>query len=238
MSKLTQRMDRFFYPTYENNWDDIAFRSLIVNQIWPHYNILDLGAGPGIVPHMNFRGDVANVCGLDIDRRVLNNPFLDDAKVGNGMNIPYNNSYFDLVFTNNVFEHLEEPRKIFLEVNRVLKPGGVFMAKTSNKWHYVTVLSRITPHGFHVVYNQYRGRNSLDTCPTRYRVNTNKIVKKYAKSTGFSLAETHMLEGRPEYLRVNPVTYLAGLAYERIVNKIKFGAPFRVVMIVIMKKCG
>jgi SAM-dependent methyltransferase len=173
MSSLTAWMDDRFYPEYTANWDDGLFREEILNVIQPEHSILDLGAGAGIVAQMNFKGLVEKVCGVDPDRRVADNPYLDEGKAGVGEAIPYPDASFDVVFADNVLEHLMEPRVVFSEVHRVLKPGGVFLAKTPNKWHYMPTIARLTPHAFHRFYNRMRGRNSEDTFPRvwpRYNV--------------------------------------------------------------------
>jgi hypothetical protein len=47
-----------------------------------------------------------------------------------------------------------------------------------------------------------------------------------------------LIEGRPEYLRIFVATYLAGLAYERLVNALPSLERFRVVLIGVVRKEG
>jgi|SRR5882672_1487842 len=229
-------LDRTFYPTFQNNWDDLFFRGEILSVIQPFYHVLDLGAGAGIVAQMNFLGRVARVCGVDPDPRVETNPYLDEGKVGVGESIPYPNSSFDIVFADNVLEHLDKPAQVFSEIHRVLKPGGLFLAKTPNRWHYMPVIARLTPHVFHQFVNRLRGRASRDTFPTRYRVNSPGAVRRCATSTGFELEGIRLCEGRPEYLRMTSITYLIGLFYERLVNGIPAFSRFRILLFVRLKK--
>lgn len=42
--------------------------------------------------------------------------------------IPFDDNSFDVVVSNQVFDHTEKPRPVFAEIRRVLKPGGVFIA--------------------------------------------------------------------------------------------------------------
>ncbi|ASK31543.1 SAM-dependent methyltransferase [Chryseobacterium sp. T16E-39] len=42
----------------------------------------------------------------------------------NVLNIPYENSYFDMVICNHVLEHIDDDQKAMREILRVLKPGG------------------------------------------------------------------------------------------------------------------
>src|SRR4051812_31375895 len=176
MSSLTRWLDSRLYPSYGKNWDDTLFRDLILSRVAPHHHMLDLGAGAGIVQQMNFRGIVAHVCGIDVDPRVKQNPFLDDADVAAGEKLPYPDNKFDVVIADNVVEHLPDPMAVFSEVARVLKPAGLFMFKTPNKLHYMATIARFTPHWFHRAYNRTRGRAEADTFPTCYRANTPMAV--------------------------------------------------------------
>lgn len=233
---MTSWMDRAWYPNCERNWDDGLFRQIILNRLSPSMVILDLGAGAGIVEQMNFRGLVARVCGVDLDFRVETNPYLDEGRISDAGKIPYPGGQFDLVFCDNVFEHLDQPQDVFNEVARVLKPGGVFMFKTPNKWHYMPMIAKLTPHRFHQFVNRLRGRAEVDTFPTRYRVNTKSDVERFSQAAGFDVEHIERIEGRPEYLRISAPTYVIGMLYERLVNVTELFAPFRVLLVGTLRK--
>ena len=56
--------------------------------------------------------------------------------------LDFPNAAFDLVYSFNVFEHLNDPAATFGEMVRVLRPGGVaYIAFTSLRW---------SPHGAHL----------------------------------------------------------------------------------------
>lgn len=236
MSRLTAWMDRKFYPRHDANWDDALFRDRILSHLNGRQTILDLGAGAGIVPQMNFRGKVARVCGVDPDPRVTSNPHLDEGRVGVGEQIPYADNQFDLVFADNVFEHLAEPVGVFQEVYRILKPGGCFLAKTPNRWHYVPLIASATPHWFHEWVNARRGRAHADSFPTLYRANTPRAIRRHARAAGLVVEETLLIEGRPEYLRRSAPAYLAGYCYERMVNLLPGLSGFRVLLMTTLRK--
>ena len=233
---LVRWLDRVFYSAYQNNWDDVAFRNVILAAIRPKHHVLDLGAGAGIVVQMNFRGRVARICGVDPDPRVESNPYLDEGKIGVGESIPYTDASFDVVFADNVLEHLDNPEAVFLEICRVLKPDGLFLAKTPNRWHYMPIIAQLTPHAFHQFVNRLRGRASTDTFPTRYMVNSPGAVRRYAALAGLQVEGIQLSEGRPEYLRMTFPTYLFGLIYERLVNAIPFLSRFRILLIARLRK--
>lgn len=227
-------IDKKFYGDYGDRWDDARLRDVLLARINAKSVVLDLGAG--IASHLNFRNLASKVCGVDLDLRVLKNQLLDEGRVGRLEELPYDDETFDVVFSNNVLEHLKEPQDVFNEVHRVLKKGGLFVAKTPNKLHYVPVLARLTPSSFHEFINRKRGRAVEDTFPTFYRANSEKEIRRLAKKAGFSIEKLDIIEGRPEYLRLSPITYLMGLAYERIVNSFEALRCFRVVIVTVMVK--
>ncbi|HYN78193.1 MAG TPA: class I SAM-dependent methyltransferase, partial [Lamprocystis sp. (in: g-proteobacteria)] len=191
---LVQWLDARLYPGVTRNWDDQLFRERILARLRPTDWVLDLGAGAGIVSAMDFRGRSGRLCGIDPDPRVADNPHLDEGRVGRGEAIPYPDDCFDLIFADNVLEHLEEPGLVFREVARVLKPGGRFLVKTPNAWHYMPVIARATPHRFHQWVNRHRGRIEADTFPTRYRANTPAALGRLATVAGLTVGSMELIE--------------------------------------------
>lgn len=230
------RLDQRWYPDCADNWDDELFRNRIAIHINRETRVLDLGAGAGLVTQMNFRGLAAHVAGIDLDERVMANPFLDEAHLGTAENLPFQSASFDVVFSDNVLEHLPDPVAAFREVARVLRPGGRFLAKTPNKWHYMPLIARLTPHGFHRFYNRLRGRAGEDTFRTLYRANSRRDVARLASQSGLRVERLELIERRPEYLRLHPATYVLGRAYEALVNSTEALAAFRILLVAELSK--
>jgi SAM-dependent methyltransferase len=237
---MVETLDRVLYPGFTDHWDDCLFRERIVEIFSRHKcrAVLDLGAGSGRLKQMNFRGLVERVCGVDPDPRVLDNPFLDEARVGRGEAIPYPSSSFDMVIANNLLEHLDNPLSVFCEVSRVLRPGGYFLAKTPNKWHYAPISARLTPHKFHRWFNSKRGRSENDTYPTKYLANTPRSVRRLARAARLEEVSIELIEGRPEYLRFSTLTYVLGASYERLVNRFTALRSLRVLLVITLQRAG
>lgn len=233
---LVETLDRRFYPEFHRNWDDVLFREKLLAFIHPEATVLDLGAGAGIVEAMNFRGLAERVCGVDLDPRVTENPYLDEGLVADAGRIPYPDETFDLVFADNVMEHIDEPSQVFAEIRRVLRPGGKLLFKTPNRVHYMPLIASLTPHWFHQWINSKRGRDQTDTFPTRYRCNTPADVRAIARKAGLVVDRIDLIEGRPEYLRISASTYIVGLSYERLVNATDLLARFRILMVATLSK--
>lgn len=199
-------------------------------------SVLDLGAGAGIIAAMSFRGKARRIYGIDLDPRVTDNPFLDEGWVCDANSIPYPDNSFDLIFLDNVFEHLEQQELVLKEAMRVLKPGGRLLFQTPNRRHYMPLIARMTPHRFHQFVNRLRGWDEVDTFPNFYRANTPQDVQSLAKRTGFFVRQVDLIESRPEYLRITVLSHLFRLAYERLVNYFSGLARFRILLIADLQK--
>lgn len=237
MGNLVARMDRRLYALFGNNWDDTMLRERILKILTPGDTMLDLGAGAGIIRQMNFRGLAGRVCGIDLDPRILTqNRYLDEALHGSAEAIPYPSGTFDFVIANNVMEHIADPHGVYREICRVLKPGGRFLFKTPNKWHYMPLIARLTPLRFHQYINRIRGRSTEDTFPTKYLANSPGQIRELAKGSGLRVESIELIEGRPEYTRLTAITYLFGYLYERIVNRVSGLSVFRILIIGQLRK--
>lgn len=230
---ITETDDIFtrYYPGDKHNKTKLFFDG-IRKEITPESLVLNLGAGPGTGSQMtSLKGEVAKVVGADIDPAVMDNEEVDEAHViGEDGRLPFDDQSFDLVFSDFVVEHVEHPQQFFKEVLRVLKPEGSFHFRTPNLYHYVTLVSRLTPHWFHeLVANRSRGIEEVaqDPYPTFYRLNTTGAIRKMAQSVGYTRADIQLVEGHPSYLVFSKPTFLAGVAYERLVNSTDLLQGFR-----------
>jgi SAM-dependent methyltransferase len=231
----TARLLSRYYPDRPTDFEHFSLKTkgfLPVSGV-----VLDLGAGAGIIPELDWRGSGSRrVCGLDLDPRVGDNPFLDQSVIGDASRLPLDNGSIDTVVSVNVFEHLENPALVLREVLRVLKPGARFLIKTPNRSHYIGWISRITPTGFHRWYNHRRGRRVEDTFPTFYRFNHVRQVEDLAREAGFEVEQVDGYEGPPEYLLLAAPLFYFGWVYERWVNSSPSRKRYRANLEIILRK--
>ena len=225
MSRL-DRIARWYPPDQRDN--NGAFGRMIRSMVTSASRVLDAGAGAGEKFRHDLKGRVAEVVGVDLDPRVLQNPQVDRGIVADLTNIPVTDGYFDAAFCMYVLEHIDEPERFLAEMARVLKPGGCFLFCTPNKHHYVSLAARLTPQFFHRWYNNRRGRDTGDTFPTVYKMNTRSALRRLFSRAGFVERELVLRECAPNYLSFAAVPFFCGLAYERIVNRFECLMCFRV----------
>lgn len=107
--------------------------------------ILDCGCGPGsITTSLADMFPQASFVGLDIDPSLLagakpNDRGNIDFRVGSLYSMPFEDSTFDLVYSNAVFQHLENPSLALEQMRRVLTNDGILCIRVPD-WTQLTVL--------------------------------------------------------------------------------------------------
>lgn len=185
-------------------------------------NVLDLGCGRGGVAEVIWR-DVRLVAGIDPDLASLTQHRAAGMPVvrGIGDRLPFVSDAFDLVVSVWVLEHLVDPLGTFIEVRRVLRPGGHFVFLTPNLRNPLTVMNRIgkaLPGLQRRLVPRVYGRDGADTFPVQYRANTERDIKTFAQASGLRVHELRVLAD-PTYLAMNGVLFSASVVSERIMPK-------------------
>ncbi len=107
--------------------------------------ILDVGTGTGFVTIeiANLLRGKAQVIGLDLSQAMLSLAAENAAargvsefvswRVGDAKNMPFEAGEFDFVVSSGSLHHWDEPRRVFDEIARVLKPGGGCLVRDSKR---------------------------------------------------------------------------------------------------------
>lgn len=134
-------------------------------------NILDVGASTGIID--NYLSKHFNhVTGIDIDDQAIlyaNRQFKRKNlvfKVGDALKLSFSNKKFDVVICTHVYEHVSNPNRLFEEIYRVLKPGGiVYFAAINSLWplepHYNLPFLSYLPKSLANIYVIVSGKAKL-----------------------------------------------------------------------------
>ncbi len=101
--------------------------------------VLDLGCSIGAwYPFLRAQKS-KHIIGVDISKErleIAKKRGYDEVALTSGTNLPFKDNYFDVVVCIDVLVHVlkeESWKKIFKEVQRTLKPGGIFVFSTPNR---------------------------------------------------------------------------------------------------------
>ena len=193
--------------------------AVVRSHVTERSHVLDLGCGKGGVVELFWR-DVKLAAGLDPDvpslaeHRALGMPVIR----GRGEHIPFADESFDLIVSVWVLEHLEHPEEVFLEVRRVLRPGGHFVFLTPNLRNPLLLLNRLAkalPQVQRRIVPRLYGRVESDTFQVRYRANTDASIRALAASSGLDVASLQAIPD-PTYLALNGLMFRASAASDRL----------------------
>lgn len=101
------------------------------------YSVLDVGCGPGyFLSVLQESYPQFHLVGIDIEHDLLEAAKERTKQIplfqSSAQDLPFAENSFDLLFCNQVVEHLPEPIHFFQEAQRVLRPQGLLMFSTPN----------------------------------------------------------------------------------------------------------
>ena len=118
--------------------------------------VMDLGCGRGdSVDHFRALDPAVRWVGVDVER----SPEVDEREredaefvTFGGVELPFEDASFDLVYCKQVLEHVRHPDPLVAEVARVVAPGGWFTGSTSQleAFHSRSIFN-LTPYGLTTV---------------------------------------------------------------------------------------
>lgn len=180
---MTFEPNKKFFGGYSPQDGTVDFYGRINSIINSKMKVLDLGAGRGAWFEdddclwrrslRNLRTKAEKVIAVDVDEAVLKNQSADECLLMKDNQIPLPDRSVDLIIADYVLEHINNPQSFVIEVNRVLKSGGFFCARTPHKWNYVSIIARLIANEKHasVLRKAQPKRKEIDVFPTAYQMN-------------------------------------------------------------------
>ena len=103
---------------------------------------LDLGCSLGIIS-IELVEQLASLVAVDYDATAVAHATEHHQKSGlsflvqDAMNLSFPDEHFDLVISNQVYEHVPDSARMFDEIHRVLKPGGICYLAAGNRFKFM-----------------------------------------------------------------------------------------------------
>ena len=166
--------ERLEVGMYNENTFEHLHRYAIATEFAGNKNILDIACGEGYGCNL-LSQYASHVTGVEIDKitiekarikyRSPNISFLQ----GSIENIPCNSSGFDVVICFETLEHTVDHEKALNEIKRVLKPEGVLVISTPDKYYYSDIRNYKNPHHLKELYSE----------------DFNRLIKKFFNNAEF-----------------------------------------------------
>ncbi|MBK1633336.1 SAM-dependent methyltransferase [Thiohalocapsa halophila] len=189
----------------------VEFLTRVHSLLRPQMQVLEFGAGRGAglqddaVPLRrglrNLQGKVARAVACDVDEAVRAHPGADEAVVIQpDAPLPFADADFDLIVSDFVFEHIQDPAQVSAELGRVLKPGGWLCARTPNRYGPVSLVTRLIDNSRHsrVLRWAQPERKDIDVFPTAFRLNSLRDLRRWFPAERFEHF-TYRYEPEPAY---------------------------------------
>jgi len=155
---------------------------------------------------------------------------------GDMVNLPLKSNSLDLVTSNMVVEHLQNPNESFKEINRVLKNNGLFIFHTPNAYSFETALARLIPGKIKgKLIKGLEGREEKDVFKTYYYVNTKKQIKEISRNSGFIIKDFILVFETVAKFKVVPVIGVIEVLLRKILS-LNIFVWFRTNIICTLKK--
>src|SRR5262245_41440777 len=185
MGPAPRRRARFGYFTP----DDI-YEGLVAGFVREGTNWIDVGGGRDVFPsNPELARTLAARCrllvGVDPSPNIDENPFIHER--ARCLIEDYQHpETFDLATLRMVAEHITEPQAALAALARLVRPGGVVVVYTINRWSPVPLVTRMVPFRLHHgIKRVFWGTEEKDTFPVAYRMNTRSELAAVFHRAGF-----------------------------------------------------
>ena len=127
-----------------------------------------------------------HLLGIDPDPNIRDNPFIHEGF--EGVVEDYQGpSAFDVVTLRMVAEHIVNPSRAMAKISELLRPGGMAVIYTPNKWSPIPIITSLVPNRYHhrlkrLIWDV----DERDTFPTAFKLNTQTDLKRECNQQGLS----------------------------------------------------
>lgn len=214
-----------------------AYRQRVADLVRPGMSILHAGCGWDRNEITRPWRDRCRIVGVDLDARVAQ-AFHSEFHRCSLDAMPFGDASFDLVVSEYVWEHLDNPEGVLREIARVLKPGGQLVVLTPCKWSYKGIAAWLMPFRFHIWMGniRYGKGHDPDMYPTQYRCNTRTAFAGLSKPYGLAIESLEYITNGPTWFERFPVIFELFHLYHLVLMKGTKLKALRCAMTVTMRK--
>jgi SAM-dependent methyltransferase len=188
-----------------------AWFQTVEQQVKPHMKVCEIGSGSGQGFQNKQYPKAKFIFGMDLDPRVLQNPFLNRAAVGSAYDLEklVESKKFDVIYSHMVVEHIYNPRKFIEAQVNCLKPDGIIIHSTVSRYYWSSLVNNLVPDRIKnwLIQRLGSGRTSEDTFDAYYKLNSATQVAELAKTLNLDYSISRS-DQAPGYLRVSIVLML------------------------------
>lgn len=189
---------------YEEYWDTKQgldfFAGYERNDILPKLfqkgeHVLDVGCGDGAVGEYLVKNLKVSAVGVDISESAVKSAKERGIKAqvfDVGKSLPFKDNTFDAVFWGDNIEHLFDPKKVALEINRVLKPSGRLIISCPNMGYW-----RYRLH--YLIFGRLADTEWSGQPPWKWghiRFFNYQLINSFLSATGFKVSKTYGVNRR------------------------------------------
>lgn len=180
-----QRRWKFGYFT-----PDDQYEALVHGLVTPGCRWLDVGSGRDLFPSNRRLAERLSqragwLVGVDPSDNIQDNRFVHERYQG-FIEGYANDQPFDLVTSRMVAEHITDPPAMLRTLARLVRPGGLVVIYTVNRWTPIALVSALVPFGWHnPIKKFFWGTEDRDTFPVAYRMNTRRQLARLFQAAGF-----------------------------------------------------
>ncbi len=192
---------------------DEYYEAVVSRLAQPACSWIDVGGGrdvfpdnPALATHLAAR--CRRLVAVDPSDTVEENPFAHE-RVKARIEDFTSSEPFDLATLRMVAEHIEIPQECVASLARLVKPNGMVVVCTINKWSPVSLSSYCTPFWLHhPIKHMLWKTEEKDTFPVVYKMNTRRRLRLLFNQAGFQEQHFAYLDDCRTFHRFRMLNYL------------------------------